>query len=162
MNYDKEYEAEIVLGIATDTYDAEGKITSQKPVSGLKNINQRKVAEALKTFTGVIVQTVPAFSAVKVHGQKLYQLARKGKKIELPKKTVTIYSIKIISFKPATAKDYPLLRLRVTCSKGTYIRSLAHDLGKKLGCGAYLTQLVRTRIGPYSLEKTSPIGKLIL
>jgi tRNA pseudouridine55 synthase len=139
---DKEYQATLQLGAATDTYDIEGKITAQSDfVPTLEQVEQ-----AIAAFQGEIEQIPPMYSAKKVKGKKLYELARSGVTIERSPVKVQV-SIKLISY------NYPLLKLDVTCSKGTYIRSLAHDLGEKLTSKAHLQQLMRTRSGSFTLQE---------
>jgi tRNA pseudouridine55 synthase len=141
INQDKEYEALLHLGTTTTTFDPEGEITSlsdQVPtLSAIEN--------ALTAYQGTIQQIPPMYSAKKVQGQKLYKLARKG--LEIERKPITITLTTTLLF-----YDYPHLTLRITCTKGTYIRTLAHDLGQSLYCGAYLKKLTRTRCGPYTLD----------
>lgn len=138
---DKEYVAEVHLGITTDTYDSEGTtIAESSTIPTLEEIE-----EALKAFQGEVEQIPPMYSAKKQQGKKLYELARKG--IEVERKPVKIrLETKLLRY------QYPLLELHVTCSKGTYIRSIAYDLGKNLQCGAHLANLKRTRSGIFSLE----------
>jgi tRNA pseudouridine55 synthase len=139
---DKEYVAEVYLGVTTDTYDAEGTILTQSSL--IPTLEQ--IEAALNTFQGEIEQIPPMFSAKKIQGKKLYELARKG--IEVERKAVKVsLQIELIRY------TYPFLELRVVCSKGTYIRSLAYDLGLKLGCGAHLTNLKRTRSGQFAIEQ---------
>lgn len=141
MNHDKEYLATVYLGIETTTYDPEGKVTAtSEHIPPLHEIEA-----ALKAFQGDILQIPPMFSAKKVKGKKLYELARKGIEIPRPPHPVTVNS-ELIEYR------YPLLTLKINCSKGTYIRSIAHDLGKALGTGAHLSALIRTRCGDYKLE----------
>lgn len=140
LNLDKEYLAEVHLGKTTDSYDIDGKILSESPLlPTLQDIN-----DCVKTFQGEIKQTPPMFSAKKVKGKKLYELARKGITIERKPCLVTLKT-ELLSY------EYPVVKLKITCSKGTYIRSIAHDMGELLNCGAYLHNLERTRIGPFSL-----------
>ncbi len=141
ISHDKEYEATIFLGAATETYDAEGAITERcDTVPSLEEIET-----ALLDFQGTQMQVPPMFSAKKVDGKKLCDLARKGTTIERKAAEVTM-RVELIEYR------YPHLRLRVECSKGTYIRSLAHDLGLKLGCYGHIIALTRTRSGPYHLN----------
>lgn len=141
IGQDKEYEATLHLGIETTTYDPEGEITSQNgTVPTLPEI-----LDALKQFQGTIQQIPPMFSAKKVKGKKLYELARKGIEIERQPVTLTVQT-ELLSY------TYPELSLKIACSKGTYIRSIGSDLGKVLGCGAHLKKLTRTRCGPYLLK----------
>jgi tRNA pseudouridine55 synthase len=141
LNQDKEYLATIHLGITTDSYDTEGQIIAES----LLIPSRSEVEEALLKFQGTILQIPPMFSAKKVEGKKLYELARKGITIERQAATVTLHS-ELIDY------SYPYLKLKVQCSKGTYIRSLAYDIGIELTCGAHLSALTRTRSGSFTLE----------
>lgn len=139
---DKEYEAEVYLGASTDTFDSEGQFTSRSnAVPTLENI-----VKAVEQFQGEIDQIPPMFSAKKKQGKKLYELARKGIEIEREPVKIQLQTY-LISY------NFPYLYLRIACSKGTYIRSIAHDLGNILGCGAHLTNLRRTRSGTFTLEQ---------
>jgi len=139
----KSYRAQIELGIATDTYDGSGQITQQGDPSG---INQPQLESAFDLFRGSIQQTPPMYSAVKHHGQPLYQLARAGIEVERKSRPAKIYRLELIDWQP------PVATVEVECGKGTYIRSLAHDLGQSLGCGAHLKSLVRTRCGLFDIK----------
>lgn len=143
LNQDKEYLAEIHLGEATDSYDKEGKIVQQSPIIP----TLEAIQSALARFQGVIEQIPPMFSAKKVQGKKLYELARQGKEIERAPVKVDV-RIEFISY------VYPKLHLRINCSKGTYIRSLAHDIGIDLGCFGHLTALQRLRCGDFHLKNS--------
>lgn len=148
LKLDKEYLAKIHLGIKSSTFDIEGekqKINIAQPPA------PEKVKEALKNFEGVILQTPPQFSAIKVKGQPAYKLARKGEKVKLKPRNVKIYEIKILNY------DWPCLKIKVRCGSGTYIRSLAHDIGKVLGVGGYLFALTRTKIGEFDLRDAKSI-----
>lgn len=147
----KVYSAEIELGIATDTYDATGKVTQRCDASSL---TREQVEMALSSFSGTVDQTPPMYSAVKHKGVPLYRWARAG--VELPRKArrVEFSRLEIIDC------NLPLLILEVECSKGTYIRSLAHDLGQKLGCGAHLKNLIRLKSGPFHISDAVSISKL--
>lgn len=141
MGQDKEYLATLHLGIETDSFDIDGKIIAQNPfVPSLT-----EVEEAVACFQGTMLQTPPMFSAKKVKGKKLYELARKGIEIERAAATIQLKT-ELISY------GYPHLQLKIQCSKGTYIRTIAHDLGAKLNTGAHLSALVRTRSGDFCLE----------
>jgi len=141
LNKDKEYTCEITLGKATDTFDREGKV-----IFCNDSIPQKSaLEEAILTFQGEIEQTPPMFSAKKVKGQKLYSLARQGKTIERKPSSICIETT-LLHY------EYPFITLHITCSKGTYIRSIANDLGEKLKCGAHLSNLKRTRSGPFTLD----------
>ena len=148
---DKEYIATLRLGAESDTFDRDGKIVERV----VEKIPEREeVEKVLKSFLGEIEQIPPAFSAKKVRGRKLYELARKGIKVEPKPQKVKIYEISILEYK------FPYLKIKVKCSSGTYIRSLASDIGKKLGCGAYVDELVRTKIGEFSIENAVEPSKL--
>jgi tRNA pseudouridine55 synthase len=147
----KTYRAGIELGIATDTFDASGEITHRGDPS---SINLDKFRSALAAFRGTIRQTPPMYSALKHRGQPLYKFARAGISIERPSRKVTVHRIKLISWQP------PVATLEIECGKGTYIRSLAHDLGQALGCGAYLKNLVRTRCGIFDIKDALSLLKL--
>jgi tRNA pseudouridine55 synthase len=151
LEYPKEYVAGIELGISTDTYDGEGCVTGR---GTLHNISFAMVEDVLRSFEGTIDQVPPAFSAVKVQGRKSYALARAGHEVILKPRKVQIYNIQVVS------SDLPYLRLKVTCSKGTYIRSLANDLGERLGCGAYLKDLVRVSYGPFRIDDAVTLDQL--
>lgn len=139
---DKEYLATLSFGVTTDTYDCDGKVMARsKKVPDLAAIE-----EAVGRFQGEIEQIPPMFSAKKVQGKKLYELARKGESIERVAAKVHVETT-LLSY------SYPTLDLRITCSKGTYIRSIAHEMGQMLGCGAHLSQLNRVRSGPFCLEE---------
>lgn len=150
-DYDKEYCATIRLGQSTDTCDAAGRPTSPlvQPTFG-----QEEVARALASFVGRIWQVPPAYSALKQGGQPLYRLARAGKKVQPAPRQVEIYAAALLAWEP------PDLLANVRCSKGTYIRSLAHDLGQKLGCGGHLRGLVRLASGPFRLEDAVTLEEL--
>lgn len=133
---DKRYTAEIKLGLSTDTYDITGNILSENKV----DCNIEKFSDTLKGFVGDIVQYPPMFSAVSVGGKRLYELARKGIEVERPSRNVTVYSADILDYN----ENEQTYKVDISCSKGTYIRSIAHDIGEKLGCGGVLTSLRRT------------------
>lgn len=148
---DKRYQAIIRLGGTTDTYDAEGKFT---PTKDAANVTEAEFEDALKTFVGEIEQTPPPYSAVKVQGRKAYEMARKGEEVELEPRTITVHHLEVLEWTP------PEVVIDVHCSSGTYVRSLANDLGKKLGCGAYLVGLRRTKSGKFTLRDAVPLRKL--
>jgi tRNA pseudouridine55 synthase len=147
----KTYRAEVELGLTTDSYDSTGKIVRQADPSG---ITREMVEAALVKFRGSILQTPPMYSAVKHHGKPLYQLARSGVEVERKSRIAHIFSLEIYAWKP------PVVTLDVVCGKGTYIRSLAYDLGEVLGCGASMKNLVRLRVGPFSLEDALTLPQL--
>ncbi len=150
-NTRKEYQAEVVLGEERDTDDSEGGVIFRNDEI---IPSKADVREILTEFIGNIEQIPPAYSAIKVRGKKSYQVARKGKKIVLKPRKVRVYSIELTSYK------YPVLNLRCEVSSGTYIRAIARDIGKKLGCGAYLRNLRRTGIGKYRLDEAVKIEDL--
>lgn len=149
MELKKEYEGVIEFGIVTDTYDLDGKIIEIKTV---KEYSMDFLEENLSKFTGTIDQVPPMYSAIKYLGKPLYKIARANRIIDRKARKVTIYSIKILKY------INPFLTFRVICSKGTYIRSMAYDVGKILGCGAYLKSLTRTKIGDYSIYNSLFLG----
>ncbi|MGB9935547.1 tRNA pseudouridine(55) synthase TruB [Thermodesulfovibrio yellowstonii] len=151
MELEKEYVFKAKFGISTDTYDAEGKIV--RVVEDFK-LEREQVESILEEFTGEIMQIPPMYSAVKVGGKPLHELARKGVEIERKPKKVIIHSIKIESFEP------PFVTFRVVCSKGTYVRSLCHDIGEKLRIGAHIVELTRTRIGEFRVEESIELEEL--
>lgn len=154
---DKEYEAVIKFGQETDSYDITGKIVADQPEKIDLALLKRDLPRVLKTFLGKQEQLPPMYSAKKVHGQKLYELARQGKEIARKKQHVEIKGLELFDFK---AEDYPSVKIKVNCSSGTYIRTLAYDLGRKLGTGAFLAKLKRTSIGQYWLKDAEGIEKL--
>ena len=149
LKLDKVYEAEIVLGATSTTGDPEGEIT--ETANRTDEITKTELEAALVQFTGEIQQVPPAFSAIKINGQRAYKLARKGEEVTMPARTVTVYSLELIEY------SYPVVRIRTHVSSGTYIRTLAEDIGQTLGVGAYCRELRRTKVGDYSIEQaTSP------
>ncbi|NLG88320.1 MAG: tRNA pseudouridine(55) synthase TruB [Clostridiaceae bacterium] len=143
--FDKSYRVEMILGIATDTYDSEGSILGKNPVKLEKSF----IESVICGFAGETEQTPPMYSAVKVGGRRLYELARKGIEVERKPRRIIIYDIDILDIKDEGS--YPVVRFDVKCSKGTYIRTLCNDIGIKLGCGAHMSFLIRTGVGPFSL-----------
>jgi tRNA pseudouridine55 synthase len=152
MGMDKEYLATIRLGLETTTWDLDGRIVDQKPVPDLQR-NQLEILLREK-FSGEIQQTPPAYSAIKQNGIPSYRRARKGKEIALKPRIVRVNYAEITDWSP------PEFTLRLGCSSGFYVRSLAHDIGESLGCGAVLSRLIRTRIGPYHLENAVELDEL--
>jgi tRNA pseudouridine55 synthase len=150
VGLDKTYETTIRLGQATTTYDAEGEVTAERPVA----VTPAQIAAALGAFRGPIRQRVPPHSAVKRDGQPLYERARRGETIDLPEREVTVYALDMLSYEP------PWLSLRVVCSSGTYIRSLAHDLGAALGCGGHVAALRRTAVGRFAVAGAAALEAL--
>ncbi len=152
MGLEKEYEAEIVLGARTPSYDAETPIVERKETSGL---TEERVRDAIAGFVGAQQQLPPMYSAVKVGGRRLYSYARKGVEVSRQPREITIASITV------GRVEIPAVTMTVVCSKGTYIRTLANDIGERLGCGAYLASLRRTRIGPYHVRDARSIPWLV-
>jgi len=148
----KTYEAEIFLGEERDTDDAEGVVISK--AKGFLPPGENEIEKMLASFVGEQMQTPPVYSALKIKGKKAYELARKGKKVNLKPRKVVIYSIKLVSYK------FPILEIKTTVSSGTYIRALARDIGKKLSCGAYLRNLRRTRIGKFDIKDAVKLENL--
>ena len=142
--HDKEYVATLRLGATTPSYDLEKEIDAYYPTG---HITREKVEEVLQQFRGTIEQIPPSFSAIKIGGVRAYEMARKGRDVELKPKTLVIDEIELLDY------SMPYITIRVVCSKGTYIRALARDIGQALQSGAHLTALKRTRIGDVTLDK---------
>lgn len=148
----KEYVATIALGATTPSFDLETEIDATYPTA---HITRQLVEETLQRFTGAIEQVPPAFSACKVDGKRAYKMARKGHEVELKPKTLVIDEIELLEFSPES------ITIRVVCSKGTYIRALARDIGEALGSGGHLTALRRTRVGTVGLDRCMDVDSLI-
>lgn len=146
----KTYEAVLYLGIETDTQDMTGKILAQH----LADVDEKKLISVIESFKGEQQQIPPMYSALKVDGKKLYELAREGKTVERKARTVYFYEIRILDI------ALPRVRISVTCSKGTYIRTLCHDIGQKLGCGGCMEALLRTRSGNFVLEDSMTLSQV--
>ncbi|MDT8858982.1 tRNA pseudouridine(55) synthase TruB [Alkalihalobacillus sp. MEB130] len=156
-DYSKEYEGEVTMGYSTTTEDKSGDRVHSKPVT--KQWNEKEIEETLEQFRGDIIQVPPMYSAVKVKGKKLYEYARAGQEVERPQRRITIHSLERLSeiiYKEETAS----FRFRVHCSKGTYVRTLAVDIGQMLGYPAHMSDLVRTSSGPYKLEDSKTFEQL--
>lgn len=152
MDGDKTYQTKFEFGKATTTYDTEGEIVSTKDAS---HITREQIVSAFPSFTGSILQKPPVYSAIKVQGKKLYQYARSNIEVEIQARPVIIDSLKLLSF------ESPMAELEMDCSKGTYVRSLVHDLGEKLGVGASVISIHRTRSAPFSIEKAVALSALL-
>lgn len=152
LDADKEYIATIKLGIATTTYDAEGEITSINRVTN----STLEIADCIQSFLGVITQYPPIYSALKVKGRALYDYARNNEEVEIKSREIIIHELELIKF--ITEDEFTL---RVLSSKGTYIRSLAHDIGQKLGCGAHLSGLTRTKTNHFNLGHAKTLDSLL-
>ncbi len=151
MDGRKSYRAMLRLGITTTTEDASGEVLETKKV----DFNEDKIREVVASFIGKLEQVPPMYSAVKVNGKKLYELAREGKEIERKSRTIEVYDIRIRQFLPPDRVE-----IDVDCSKGTYIRTLCSDIGKALGCGGHMAELLRTRTGAFSLENAIKLDEL--
>jgi tRNA pseudouridine55 synthase len=147
----KAYQADILYGIVTDTYDSEGSIIR---TASAADLTLTKIEETLPHFLGAQMQQPPRYSAIKIQGQPAYKRARAGEELSLAARPITITSLEILAWEP------PRLTLAIECSKGTYIRSLAYDLGERIGCGAHLSALIRTRSGPFILLESITLEQL--
>lgn len=152
VDKNKTYEAVLKLGITTDTQDMTGNIIKTSPV----NVNLQQIKDAAERFKGGYDQIPPMYSAVKVNGKKLYELARKGKEVEREARKVLIHSIKILDYNPGGQE----VRLEIDCGKGTYIRTLLHDIGEVLGCGGTMKSLVRTRVGIFEIADALTLNEV--
>ena len=145
IGMNKAYRATLILGKTTDSADIQGKITEEKPYA---DVTREKMEKVMSRFVGEIDQLPPMVSAVRVGGKRLYELARKGLVVERTPRRVTVMVLKIEAF------DLPYVRFYMECSKGTYVRQLAHDIGQALGCGACISQIERTKVGDFSIEES--------
>jgi tRNA pseudouridine55 synthase len=150
LTEDKQYRATLRLGVTTTTYDAEGEVTATAAV----DVDRATIESALERFRGDILQVPPMYAAIRHQGKRLYEIAREGKEVAREARPLTIYRLDLLDWNP------PDLTLDVTCSSGTYIRSLAHDLGQVVGTGAHLTALRRTTSGPFSLDQSYSLNTL--
>jgi len=149
---DKKYRAKLILGITTDTQDLSGQVIEKKEV----NVGEEEVKSIIMSFGGDILQIPPMFSAIKINGQKLYQLARQGKTIEREKRKIRIYGIEILKIDLLHNE----ILFDVECSKGTYIRTLCHDIGNKIGCGGCMGSLLRIKSGEFDIASSLPLEKI--
>ncbi|MEM9226977.1 MAG: tRNA pseudouridine(55) synthase TruB [Verrucomicrobiota bacterium] len=152
MSLDKAYEGTLKLGEETDSYDRDGEVRATYPVP--EDLDEAKISEVLQGFVGDQYQTPPMFSAKKVEGVPLYKLARKGKEVEREPRFIRISEIELLSV------DLPYASFGLACSKGTYVRTIAHDVGKKLGCGAYLDQLRRIAVGHFHVDDAVTLDEI--
>jgi tRNA pseudouridine55 synthase len=150
LEVDKEYLATIRFGAATSTFDAAGRITATRPFTFREETLEAKLA----TFVGERLQVPPVYSAIKVGGRKAYDMARKGEEVDMAPRKVHIYELKLLRW------ESPNAVVRVRCSRGTYIRSIAHDIGEAMGSHAHLVSLRRIRLGPFSVERATPLEEL--
>ena len=149
--FDKAYKASLILGTRTTTADIQGQIIQQVPY---EQVSQEGILETFKQFLGEIEQMPPMVSAVKVNGRRLYELARKGIEVEREARQIRIDTLKLLEFHP------PRVRFYLECSKGTYVRKLAEDVGEKLGCGACIAEIERTKVGPFAIEEAVTLEQL--
>ena len=151
----KHYQGDMILGVSTDSQDSEGKIIQKRKVEA--DIDEKRVKEIFKKYEGTISQTPPMFSAAHYKGKRLYHLARKGIEVKRNPKKVKIYQLNLINF---NQKVNPIVEFEVICSKGTYVRTLCNDIGDELGCGAHLSNLVRKKVGNFSIEDSLNLEEL--
>ena len=151
LKLDKAYDVEAVLGVETDTFDSEGRVLQLSD----KEVTREELEGVLEEFHGDIWQAPPSFSAKKIAGRKAYQLARKGISVDIPPKKVSIYSLELTEFR------FPHFALACEVSSGFYVRSLVHDIGEKLGVGATVVEVRRTRVGPYHVEQATGLEELL-
>lgn len=149
-DHDKVYEAVLCLGITTDTQDMSGRILQEREVF----VGEAQIAACIQSFVGEQMQVPPMYSAIKINGKKLYELAREGKEVERKARKVFFHEIEILSM------ELPEVTIRVHCSKGTYIRTLCHDIGETLGCGGCMKTLLRTRVERFTLEEAKTLGDI--
>lgn len=161
LKLDKGYICQVQLGIETDTYDIDGEVIERAQGEALAEISRKDLENVLEKFKGNIVQTVPPFSAVKVKGEKLYNKARRGEidKNNLPQREVEILDLELLDFEKN--QQLTSFTIKVVCSSGTYIRSLAHDVGQKLKVGATVTSLRRISIGKYKIEAATTLQSFV-
>ncbi|OIP28028.1 MAG: tRNA pseudouridine(55) synthase TruB [Dehalococcoidia bacterium CG2_30_46_9] len=151
LGLDKSYEVKSILGIETDSFDSQGEVLQQSN----KGVSKEELEKVLEEFRGDIWQVPPPFSAKKIKGRKAYELARKGVNVDIPPKKVSIYRLELKEF------QFPYFTLTCDVSSGFYVRSLVHDIGKKLGVGASVVELRRTRIGPYQVEEAKNLREIL-
>jgi tRNA pseudouridine55 synthase len=144
VGFDKAYGATMKLGVKTHSADIQGEVICERPFD---NITREMVLASFKKFTGLIDQVPPMVSAVKHNGERLYKLARQGITVDRPSRQVTVHALDLLEFTP------PLVKLYLACSKGTYVRQVAEDVGEDLGCGACITEIRRTQVGPFSINE---------
>ena len=151
LKLDKAYEVEVVLGVETDTFDCEGTVLRRQDAQ----VTREQLEKVMKEFSGEIWQTPPPYSAKKIAGRKAYQLARKGISVDIPPNKVSIYSLELREF------QFPYFTIACEVSSGFYVRSLAHDIGEKLGVGATVVHVRRTRVGPYRVEQAKRLEEIL-
>ncbi|MBU4227308.1 tRNA pseudouridine(55) synthase TruB [bacterium] len=154
VGMEKHYQGEMILGISTDSQDSEGKIVQRREVK--TDIDEKRIIDIFQKYEGIISQMPPMFSAVHYKGERLYHLARKGIEVKRSPKEIKIYKLNLMNFNQKTA----MVKFEVICSKGTYIRTLCNDIGDELGCGAHLLNLVRKKVGNFSIEDSLNLEEL--
>ncbi|MCG2761748.1 MAG: tRNA pseudouridine(55) synthase TruB [Candidatus Atribacteria bacterium] len=154
VGMEKHYQGEMILGISTDSQDSEGKIVQRREVK--TDIDEKRIIDIFQKYEGIISQMPPMFSAVHYKGERLYRLARKGIEVKRSPKEIKIYKLNLMNFNQKTA----MVKFEVICSKGTYIRTLCNDIGDELGCGAHLLNLVRKKVGNFSIEDSLNLEEL--
>ena len=155
INHDKKYIATLQLGIKTDTADSEGKIIEEQPVD-IEKLTENYICNVFKTFIGKQEQLPPMYSAIKVHGKKLYEYARKGQNVEIQPRQIEIYDMKLLNINIQEKQ----IKFEISCGKGTYIRSVCEDIAKKLDTVGYMLKLKRTQVGKFNIEKSITIKEL--
>ena len=154
VGMEKHYQGEMILGISTDSQDSEGKIVQKREVK--TDIDEKRIIDIFQKYEGIISQMPPMFSAVHYKGERLYRLARKGIEVKRSPKEIKIHKLNLMNFNQKTA----IVKFEVICSKGTYIRTLCNDIGDELGCGAHLLNLVRKKVGNFSIEDSLNLEEL--
>ena len=154
VGMEKHYQGEMILGISTDSQDSEGKIVQRREVK--TDIDEKRIIDIFQKYEGIISQMPPMFSAVHYKGERLYRLARKGIEVKRSPKEIKIHKLNLMNFNQKTA----IVKFEVICSKGTYIRTLCNDIGDELGCGAHLLNLVRKKVGNFSIEDSLNLEEL--
>ncbi|MBE3091737.1 MAG: tRNA pseudouridine(55) synthase TruB [Candidatus Atribacteria bacterium] len=154
VGMEKHYQGEMILGISTDSQDSEGKIVQRREVK--TDIDEKRIIDIFQKYEGIISQMPPMFSAVHYKGERLYRLARKGIEVKRSPKEIKIYKLNLMNFNQKAA----IVKFEVICSKGTYIRTLCNDIGDELGCGAHLLNLVRKKVGNFSIEDSLNLEEL--
>lgn len=152
-DWDKEYIAELLLGKTTDTLDVTGEVTGGDP-DAVNSLTEERIREAVNRYTGEIDQIPPMYSALKKDGRRLYDIARSGQTVEREARKVTIHNIEVLDI------SLPVVKIKVLCSKGTYIRSLCDDIGRDLGCGGCMQSLIRSKVGPFTLDNAVSLDEI--
>ena len=154
VGIEKHYQGEMILGISTDSQDSEGKIVQRREVK--TDIDEKRIKDKFQKYEGIISQMPPMFSAARYKGERLYRLARKGIEVKRSPKEIKIYKLNLVNFNQKAG----IAKFEVICSKGTYVRTLCNDIGDELGCGAHLSNLVRKKVGNFSIEDSLNLEEL--